>query len=176
MPSCVRRESGSTNRNSSALKPLISSFTASTTSIQLFRRDITSAPRSYLISWIRTRGSPPKSSRSLDDPRRTNSAPGSNACSFDMITLVTATSAPMVTRERRRTLRIEDRGSRIEDRGFAGEQVGFTHQAEASQGFVKVYCLPQAAVEIDHLGKDSVVEFAGRRVEGVVQPFDQGRE
>ena len=61
-----------------------------------------------------------------------------------MITLVTATSAPMVTRERSRTLRIEGRGSRIGNLGLRiadlrEQQVGFVHQAEAAQGFVKVY-------------------------------------
>ena len=89
-------------------------------------------------------GSPPKSSRSLAEPSRTNSAPGSDACSLAMITLVTATSAPMVTRERSRTLRIEGRGSRIGNLGLRiadlGEQVGFVHQAEAAQGLVKVSC------------------------------------
>ena len=143
------------------------------------KRDNTSPPRSYLISRIRTRGRRRRVRAVWPSPAgRTRPRAATPAAGHDHARDGHVSADGDAGEEQD----FEDRGSRIEI-GNLGlriadlrEQVGFVHQAEAAQGFVKVYRFRQVAVEIDHLREGSVVEFAGRRVERIVQPFDQCRE
>src|SRR5262249_13552427 len=107
------------------------------------------------------RPSPPNRSCSLREPRRTNSADGNMSRSLATITLVRATSAPMVTREGRRILRrfeIGDSRFEIGDSRFTSQQIGFVHQVEVYERSIQRFRFGQPAIEVNHLCEDLIIK------------------